>query len=71
MKYIDKPLFTFEMANNHMGDVEHGVRIVREFGKLINEYPEFNFSMKLQYRDNTFFHPDHIHRHMRTEPNTT
>lgn len=62
MKYIDKPLFTFEMANNHMGDVEHGLRIVREFGKLINEYPEFNFSMKLQYRDNTFFHPDHIHR---------
>ncbi|MBE3124473.1 MAG: hypothetical protein IMZ57_02310 [Acidobacteria bacterium] len=23
-------LFVFEMVNNHMGDVEHGVRIVRE-----------------------------------------
>lgn len=62
MKYLEKPLFTFEMANNHMGDVEHGILIVREFGKLIKKYPEFNFSMKLQYRDNSFFHPDHINR---------
>jgi sialic acid synthase SpsE/mannose-6-phosphate isomerase-like protein (cupin superfamily) len=62
MKYLDKPLFTFEMANNHMGDVEHGIRIVQEFGKLIDLFPEFNFSMKLQYRDNSFFHPEHIHR---------
>lgn len=59
---FEKPLFTFEMANNHMGDVEHGVLIVREFGKLIKEFPDFNFSMKLQYRDNSFFHPDHINR---------
>jgi len=62
MKFLDKPLFTFEMANNHMGDVEHGLRIVREFGLLRNEFPEFNFSMKLQYRDNSFFHPKHIDR---------
>jgi len=62
MKYLNKPLFTFEMANNHMGDVEHGVLIVQEFGKMVEEFPEFNFSMKLQYRDNSFFHPDHIDR---------
>ena len=62
MKYLNKPLFTFEMANNHMGDVEHGILIVSEFGKLIKEFPEFNFSMKLQYRDNSFFHPDYIDR---------
>lgn len=62
MKYLDKPLFTLEMANNHMGDVEHGVLIAREFGKLVKEFPEFNLSMKLQYRDNSFFHPDHIGR---------
>jgi sialic acid synthase SpsE/mannose-6-phosphate isomerase-like protein (cupin superfamily) len=62
MKYTDKPLFTFEMANNHMGDVSHGVLIIREFGKLVSEFPEFNFSMKLQYRDNSFFHPKHIDR---------
>lgn len=62
MKHLDKPLFTFEMANNHMGDIEHGLLIVREFGKLTKDFPEFNFSMKLQYRDNSFFHPDHIDR---------
>lgn len=62
MKYLDKPLFTLEMANNHMGDIEHGLLITREFGKLIPLYPEFNFSMKLQYRDNSFFHPAHIDR---------
>lgn len=62
MDFLDKPLFTFEMANNHMGDVEHGLRIVREFGLLIDDFPEFNFSMKLQYRDNSFFHPKHIDR---------
>lgn len=62
MKYLNKPLFTFEMANNHMGDINHGILIVKEFGRLIKKYPEFNFSMKLQYRDKTFFHPDHINR---------
>lgn len=62
MKFLDKPLFTFEMANNHMGDVEHGLMIVRKFGALVDEFPEFGFSMKLQYRDNSFFHPQHIDR---------
>ncbi len=25
-----KPFFIFEMANNHMGNLEHGLRIIRE-----------------------------------------
>jgi hypothetical protein len=25
-----RPLFIYETANNHMGDVEHGIRIVPE-----------------------------------------
>ena len=62
MNYFDKPLFTFEMANNHMGDVEHGSTIVRQFGELVKEFKDFNFAMKLQYRDDSFFHPDHIDR---------
>lgn len=62
MMYLDKPLFVFEMANNHMGDVSHGILIVREFAELAKAYPEFNFSIKLQYRDRSFFHPDHIDR---------
>lgn len=52
------PLFVLEMANNHMGDVEHGLRIIREFGAVTREFP-FHFAFKLQYRDlDTFVHPD-------------
>ncbi|OGF46003.1 MAG: spore coat protein [Candidatus Firestonebacteria bacterium RIFOXYA2_FULL_40_8] len=51
-------LFILEMANNHMGDVEHGLNIIREFKKVTQKYPEFNFAFKLQYRDlDTFIHP--------------
>jgi len=62
MKILDKPLFILEMANNHMGDLEHGIRIVKEFKKIVEGITEFNFSIKLQHRDDSFFHPDHINR---------
>jgi sialic acid synthase SpsE/quercetin dioxygenase-like cupin family protein len=50
------------MANNHMGDVEHGIRIVREFKKITQGFDQFHFSVKLQHRDGSFFHPDHVRR---------
>lgn len=54
---IPKPLFVLEMANNHMGDVEHGLAVIRAFGTVCREFP-FHFSFKLQYRDlDTFIHP--------------
>jgi sialic acid synthase SpsE/mannose-6-phosphate isomerase-like protein (cupin superfamily) len=62
MKLFEKPLFIFEMANNHMGDLDHGIRIVHEFKKIVEGIEEFDFSIKLQHRDDTFFHPDHIDR---------
>jgi N-acetylneuraminate synthase len=53
-----RPLFIFEMANNHMGDMEHGIHIVQELAKASEGFP-FNFAVKLQYRDlNTLIHPD-------------
>jgi sialic acid synthase SpsE/mannose-6-phosphate isomerase-like protein (cupin superfamily) len=53
-----RPLFIYEMANNHMGDVEHGIRIVRELKKASEGFP-FGFCVKLQYRDiDTCIHPD-------------
>lgn len=56
-------LFVLEMANNHMGDVEHGLRVITEFGKVCRQYPEFKFAFKLQYRDlDTFIHPKMIGR---------
>jgi len=52
------PFVSLEMANNHMGSVEHGLRIIREFGAVIRDFTEFRFAFKLQYRDlDTFVHP--------------
>jgi sialic acid synthase SpsE/mannose-6-phosphate isomerase-like protein (cupin superfamily) len=55
-EYFDK-LFVFEMANNHMGDVEHGLRIMRELRAVSKDF-DFRFAFKLQFRDlDTFIHP--------------
>ena len=52
-----RPLFIFEMANNHMGSVEHGLRIVAAMREATRGFP-FAFAVKLQYRDlDTFIHP--------------
>ncbi len=53
-----KHLFIFEMANNHMGDVSHGVRIVRELKEACSGF-DFRFAVKLQYRSLPgLIHPD-------------
>ncbi len=59
------PLFIFELANNHMGSVEHGIRVIQAFGKIIREHAAdgFRFAFKLQYRDlDSFIHPDYQSR---------
>jgi len=51
-------LFVFELANNHMGDVAHGIRIIDEVSAIAKQY-DLNFAFKLQYRElDTFIHPD-------------
>ena len=51
-------LFIFEMANNHMGNLEHGIKIIQKFHDVSKKY-NFNFGFKLQYRDlDTFIHPN-------------
>jgi len=55
---IPDDLFVFEIANNHMGDVNHGKRIIRDFSAVAKEFPNFTIAFKLQYRDlDTFIHP--------------
>lgn len=55
---IPENLFVLEMANNHMGDVNHGIEVIRQFGTVCRKFPEFNFAFKLQYRDlDSFIHP--------------
>ena len=49
------------MANNHQGSVEHGLKIIREMGKIARKY-NINAAVKFQYRDlDTFIHKDHLH----------
>lgn len=58
----DKPLFIFEMANNHMGDVEHGLKIISEIHKVSKGF-DFHLGFKLQYRHlDTFIHSDFKNR---------
>ena len=59
MNMLPNNLFVLEMANNHMGDIDHAVNLVRSFGAVCKRYSEFNFAFKLQYRDlDTFIHPN-------------
>lgn len=58
-----KPLFIFEMANNHQGDVEHGKRIIHEIRSVCDKFPEFDYAFKFQYRNlDTFIHPNYQDR---------
>ena len=56
-----KPLFVFEMANNHNGKVDRGLKLISEISKQVEPYRQvFDFAFKLQYRDlDTFIHPDY------------
>jgi sialic acid synthase SpsE/quercetin dioxygenase-like cupin family protein len=47
---FDKPLFVFELANNHSGSPEHAKRIIGAL-KGISVYDSFDYAVKLQYRD--------------------
>lgn len=41
-----------------MGDIAHGLEVIRQFGNVCRQFPEFNFAFKLQYRNlDTFIHP--------------
>lgn len=55
---MTRPLFIFEMANNHMGDTAHGIAIIHAIREACTGFDEFDFAFKLQYRDlDTFIHP--------------
>jgi len=51
------PLFIFEMANNHQGSLEHGLRIIEAMGRIARTH-QINAAVKFQYRElETFIHP--------------
>ena len=36
---IPKKFFVLEMANNHMGDVNHGLQMIEQFSKVTKKFP--------------------------------
>jgi len=55
---MNRPLFIFELANNHNGSVPHGLKIIRAVKAVTAGFPEFDFAFKFQYRQlDSFIHP--------------
>lgn len=55
-KDLFQNLFVFDMANNHMGDSEHGIRIINELHEVTIAF-DFPCAIKFQYRNlDTFIH---------------
>lgn len=58
-KFDFEDLFVFEMANNHQGLKEHGVKIINAMADIA-ERRGIRAAIKLQFRDlETFIHPEH------------
>ncbi len=52
-------LFTYDLANNHQGDLEHGLNIIRALGEVTRK-AEVRGALKFQFRQiETFIHPDY------------
>jgi sialic acid synthase SpsE/D-lyxose ketol-isomerase len=52
-----KNLIILEIANNHMGDVQHGINLIDTYSKICDKFQHLNFAFKFQYRDlETFIH---------------
>ena len=37
-KFDFKNLFVLDLANNHQGDLEHGLKIIREAGNVVRKH---------------------------------
>jgi sialic acid synthase SpsE len=57
---IFENLFVLEAANNHWGDLERGLKIVRDFGTVVR-YNNVRAAIKFQFRDvDQFIHKDYV-----------
>ncbi len=56
---IFENLFVLELANNHWGSVERGMKIIRDHATVVR-YNNVKAAIKLQFRDvDEFIHPDY------------
>ena len=55
---MKKPLVILEMANNHMGDKFHALKIVKTYSKISKDFKnKIDFAFKFQFRDlETYIH---------------
>lgn len=61
-KDIFEDLFVLEMANNHLGSVERGLKIIQEFAQVVR-FNNVRATIKLQFRDvERFIHKDFVDR---------
>jgi sialic acid synthase SpsE len=59
---IFEDLFVLEIANNHWGKVERGLRIIEQFSQVVR-FNNVKAALKLQFRDvDNFIHKDFINR---------
>jgi len=61
-KDIFEELFMLELANNHLGSLERGLKIVAEFAQVVR-FNNVRATIKLQFRDvDSFIHKDFVDR---------
>ena len=61
-KSVFDELFVLELANNHWGRVERGLRIIQDFSRVVR-YNSIRAAIKLQFRDvDQFIHADYRDR---------
>lgn len=54
-----RQLFIFDLANNHQGDLDHGLEIIRRVGEVARE-GGIRAAFKFQFRElDSFIHPDY------------
>ena len=59
---IFEELFVLELANNHLGDVQRGLKIINHYAQVVR-FNNVRAAIKLQLRDvGTFVHQDFRHR---------
>ncbi len=58
MRNVFEDLFVLELANNHGGSVERGLKIISDYSKVVR-FNNVRAAIKLQFRDvDTFIHKD-------------
>jgi len=59
LTYDFKNLFVLDLANNHQGDLEHGMKIIKAMGEQAKKQG-VRAGLKFQFRQlDSFIHPDH------------